>query len=253
MVSTNDSMMLTGTRFGSRLTRAVVAAAAIGMLAAPIPTAAILRGESPKPANQAAGHKSRPPDRYWLESDYVRDRDAYEAKRDADHQEVRVLDIAGVKPGMAIGEVGAGNGYFTLKLARRVGRAGKVYANDIVENYLAETRDRARQPGLSNIETVLGTDTDPRLPRGALDMVFMVRVLHDLDEPEAVLEKLAGSLKPGAKLIVIDTEETVRNPGTGLRLRQDYLDVIARTRFALERIDKSLPNPRSLVLVLSPR
>jgi ubiquinone/menaquinone biosynthesis C-methylase UbiE len=155
---------------------------------------------------------------------------------------------------MAIGEVGAGNGYFALKLARRVGPAGKVYANDIVENFLTETRDRARQLGLSNIETVLGTETDPRLPAGALDMVFMVRLLHDLGKPEDIFDKLAGSLTPGAKLIVVDMEETVRDPRRPvLQTRQDFLDVIARTRFAVERIDKSLPNPRVVVLVLSPR
>jgi predicted methyltransferase len=190
------SWMSTATLFGSFFTRAVSAVAVVGLLAAPRPAAAVPPGVSPTLVSQAAGQKSRPPDRYWLQADYERDRDAYEAKRDADYQEVRVLDIAGVKPGMTIGEIGAGNGYFTLKLARRIGPSGKVYANDIVENYLAETRDRAKQQGLSNIETVLGTETDPRLPAGTLDMVFMVRVLHDLDKPADVKEALRSGQPP---------------------------------------------------------
>ena len=251
---TEVSMMSTVTLLGSLLTRAVSAVAVVGLLAAPRPATAVPPGVSSTLGNQAAGQKSRPPDRYWLQADYERDRDADEAKRDADYQEVRVLDIAGVKPGMTVGEVGAGNGYFTLKLARRIGPSGKVYANDIVENYLAETRVRAKQQGLSNIETVLGTETDPRLPVGTLDMVFMVRLLHDLVKPADVLEKIALSLKPGAKLIVIDIEEKVHDgKRSSLQTRQQFLDAISRTCFAVERIDKSLPNPRAIVLVLSPK
>jgi ubiquinone/menaquinone biosynthesis C-methylase UbiE len=247
-------MMSTVTRFGSLLTRAVSAVAVVGLLAASMPAVAVPPGPSRTLVDQAARQNSRSPDRYWLQADYERDRDAYEAKRDADYQEVRVLDIAGVKPGMTIGEVGAGNGFFTLKLARRIGPSGKLYANDIVENFLAETRDRARQQGLSNIETVLGTDTDPRLPVGTLDMVFMVRLLHDLDKPADVLEKIALSLKPGAKLIVVDNEEKVHDgKSSSLQTRQQFLDAISRTCLAVERIDKSLPNARAVVLILSPK
>jgi ubiquinone/menaquinone biosynthesis C-methylase UbiE len=71
-----------------------------------------------------------------------------------------------------------------------VGPTGKVYANDILEGGLAELRYRAGKQGPSNITTSLGTETDPRLPRGQLDMVFLVRVLHDLTRPVAILENL---------------------------------------------------------------
>ena len=193
--------------------------------------------------------------RYWRRAKYQRDRNAYEAKRDTEYQEARVLDIAGVRPGMTVGEVGAGNGYFTLKLARRVGPSGKVYANDIVENFLAEVRDRAKQQALSNIVTILGTEVDPRLPAGKLDMVFMVRVLHDLSRPEEVLERIAPSLKAGGKVVVFEVEggKSCDGKNVVVQTRQRFLDIIGRSRFAVERIDTSLPNPRSLVLILAPR
>jgi len=191
--------------------------------------------------------------RYWQQAKYQAERSAYEAKRDDEYQEERVLDIAGVHPGMTVGEVGAGNGYFTLKLARRIGPPGKVYANDIIADALAELRDRAREQGLPNIETILGTELDPRLPAGSLDIVFLVRVLHDLSRPVDVLEKIAASLKPGAKVIVVEVEGGKAWDGKNVvfHTRKRFLDIIGRSRFKVERIDDSLPNARSVVLILT--
>ncbi len=192
-------------------------------------------------------------ERYWLEADYVRWRVDYERNRDAKFDEARALDIAGVKPGMTVGEVGAGNGYFTLKLAKRVGPSGKVYANDIVEDFLAEIRDRAEELKLSNIETVLGTKSNPRLPANQLDMVFMVLSLHDMDKPVEVLDNIAASLKHGAKVVVVEVEgQEYDGKWSGPTLQQ-LLDVIARSRFTVERTDRSLPNPRSVIFILASR
>lgn len=188
---------------------------------------------------------------YWLEADYLRWRVDYEQKRDAEFDEARALDVAGVKPGMTVGEVGAGNGYFTLKIAKRVGPSGKVYANDIVEDFLAEIRHRANELRLSNIETVLGTVTDPRLPADKLDMVFMVLSLHDMDKPVEVLDNIAASLKSGAKVVVVEVEGRDYDGIWSGPTLQELLDVIARSRFALERTDRSLPNPRSVVFILT--
>lgn len=191
----------------------------------------------------------------WQQPDYQRDVDAYERTRDADYQEERVLDIVGVRPGMVIGEVGASNGYFALKLARPVGPTGKIYANDILEDYsLAELRYRAEKQGLANIETILGTETDPRLPQGRLDMVFLVRVLHDLTKPIEVLEKITASLKPGARVVVVEVEREVPDGRSASpQTRQQFLDIVNRSALAVERIDKSLPNPASVVMILKPR
>jgi ubiquinone/menaquinone biosynthesis C-methylase UbiE len=185
---------------------------------------------------------------------YERERDADEVKREAVYREELVLDIAQVKPGMVIGEVGAGDGYFTMKLARRVGPGGKVYANDILDEWgIGQIRRRAQQSGLANIQTVLGTESDPRLPAAMLDMVFLVRVLHDLNKPVEMLETLAASLKPGGKIVIVELEKAVRNEIDlhHSMIRQDFMDVFAKTSYALDRIDKSLPDPRSVVFILS--
>jgi predicted methyltransferase len=194
-----------------------------------------------------------PPPRQDRQAAYDRERAAYEAKRDATYREDKVLDIAGVKPAMVVGELGAGDGYFTMKLAPRVGPRGKVYANDILQGGLADLRLRAKQAGFSNIETILGTESDPRLPKGLLDMVFLVRTLHDLDRPAEMLETLAPSLKPGATMVIVELENEARDATDEAHslTRRDFLDIFAKTQYTIERIDKSLPDPRSVVFILS--
>ena len=213
---------------------------------------ALLKPELSTAGTGSPGGQSK--GRYWLDAGYQRDIEADERKRDAEYDEGRVLDVAGVKAGMTVGEVGAGNGYFTLKLADRVGPAGRIYANDIVEDFLAELRDRAKRQNLSNVETVLGTETDTRLPKGKLDMVFLVRSFHDLSEPVLIMERIAASLKPGGKAVVVEVEyEAPDGKSSRPQTRRQYLDLVGRTRFTVEKIDKSLPNPSSLVLILAPK
>ncbi len=128
--------------------------------------------------------------------------------RDREEQPDKVMDIAGVVPGMVIGEVGAGEGYFTFKLAARVGAEGKVYANDINSRALRSLGNRARRDGVENIETIVGEVEDPLLPEGALDMVFMVNVFHDLAKPVELLRNLVPSLKPGGTVVILDRDPT---------------------------------------------
>jgi ubiquinone/menaquinone biosynthesis C-methylase UbiE len=189
--------------------------------------------------------------RCWLDPEYRRDVAEYEKERDT-LQQVRALDIVGVKPGMVVGEVGAGVGYFTLKIAERVGPTGTVYANDIVEDFLAVLRDRAKERGFSNIQTRLGTETDPRLPAGKMDFVFLVQVFWHLSKPVEVLDRIAASLKPGAKLVVVENERGKSLHGNRLveHTRQNILEIIAGNRLRVERVDTSLPDPASVVFVL---
>jgi len=108
------------------------------------------------------------------------------------------MDVIGVKPGMTIGEVGAGRGYFTFKLARRVGDQGKIYANDIDQEALMSIESRCRAEGITNIEIILGKIDDPGFPEGKIDMVFMSFVFHLLEKPVELLRNLKPSMKLGA-------------------------------------------------------
>ena len=132
-----------------------------------------------------------------------------EADRDRRLQPDRVIRAVGVEPGMTLGEIGAGRGYFTVKLARAVGSTGRVLANDIDSGALAALENRCRREDLQNVETVLGENVDPLFPDRTLDMVFMVYAFHDIDERVALLENLARSLRTGATVVVVDDDPEV--------------------------------------------
>jgi ubiquinone/menaquinone biosynthesis C-methylase UbiE len=132
--------------------------------------------------------------------------------RDSWQQPERVMDIIGVKPGMTIGEVGAGRGYFTFMLSRRVGIQGKIYANDIDQEALASIESRCRGEGITNVEIILGKIDDPCFPEGKMDMVFMSFVFHLLEKPVELLKNLKPSMKPGASLIIIDSRKAKMTP-----------------------------------------
>ena len=107
-----------------------------------------------------------------------------------------VMDILGVRPGMVIGEVGAGRGRVTVHLADRVGATGKIYANDIKADSLEYLKARCRRLGLANVETILSRTDDACFPKDSLDLVFMAWVYHHVDAPVPLLRSLLPSLKP---------------------------------------------------------
>ena len=132
-----------------------------------------------------------------------------DASRDRELQPERVIRAVGVEPGMTLGEIGAGRGYFTVKLARAVGSTGRVLANDIDSGALASLERRCRREDLDNVETVLGEYEDPLFPDRALDMVFIVYAFHDIEEQVPLLENLAPSLRPGATVVVLDEDPEI--------------------------------------------
>lgn len=130
--------------------------------------------------------------------------DSWEKRANDRQPPQEVMDTIGVKPGMVIGEIGAGRGRYTVHLAMRVGETGKVYANDINEESLSYLRERCERDGITNVETILGKVDDPLLPKEALDMAIMVWVYHHLDQPIELLKNLIPSLKAGATVVIID-------------------------------------------------
>jgi ubiquinone/menaquinone biosynthesis C-methylase UbiE len=126
--------------------------------------------------------------------------------RDKRMQPERIMDSIAVKEGMIIGEVGAGEGYFTYHLSRRVGAGGHVFANDIKSSVLEDIRDHCEDNGLTNITTVQGELRDPLFPQKNLDMIVMMLVFHDLEQPIPYFENLKNYLKPGAPVVVIDRD-----------------------------------------------
>jgi len=115
----------------------------------------------------------------------------------------RVITEIGVRPGMAVGDIGAGDGYFALRLARAVGKDGKVFANDIDQKALGVLRGRMEEDGLKNIDIITGKPDDPRLPPASVDLALMVNVINLVKEKTVFLSNLKSGLKPGGRLAVV--------------------------------------------------
>jgi len=124
----------------------------------------------------------------------------------------KIMDVIGIKAGMYVGEVGAGGGRVAVRVARRVGPNGRVFANDITESALAYMRERCLREKIQNMEVVKGTLTDPRFPKGKLDAVYLTFTYRHLDMPVEVLKNVAPSLKPGGILAVIESKNYNREP-----------------------------------------
>lgn len=117
-----------------------------------------------------------------------------------------VLEKAGFKEGMTVGEIGAGTGRMTLWIADKIGPDGTIYANDIDVQGLEHLRNRAMEAGFRNIRTIVGSVTEPRLPEGIIDVVFMINVFHHLDDPVALLKNTIPAFKPKGYLVIVDCD-----------------------------------------------
>lgn len=154
----------------------------------------------------------------------------------------KIMDAVGVKPGMRIGEAGAGRGYFTFPLARRVGAEGVVFANDISTSSLDVIRSRASEEGLENIRVVVGEIEDPAFPERDLDMIVMVYVLHMLEKPVEFTRNLVNYLKPGGTLVIIEkntTRERAHYPS--FMTNRQILETMGETAWELARTETFLP------------
>jgi ubiquinone/menaquinone biosynthesis C-methylase UbiE len=161
--------------------------------------------------------------------------------RDKIEQPDKVMEATGVKPGMVVGEVGAGRGYFTFWLAKGVGQSGKVYANDIDGSALAAIERRRESEKVPNVETVLGTVEDPRFPAASLDMVFMVNAFHDLEKPVELLANLLPALKPGATVVIMDRDSSkLQDPNHHFLTRAQVEEIVYRSVFETVRIETFL-------------
>lgn len=175
-----------------------------------------------------------------------------QSSRDAQVQPERVMDVIGVKPGMVIGEAGAGEGYFTFKLSRRVGETGKVYANDIVQRVLNVIDRRCEREGITNITTILGEVEDPLFPKGELDMVFMIAAFHDFERKVEWLNNVKPCLKPGGTLVIMEMDPDKWGRGySHWMTKKEILDTVKKSDFKLDRIETFLPRHNIFIYKLN--
>ncbi len=149
-----------------------------------------------------------------------------------------------LQPGMVVADFGAGSGYYTERLARAVGPKGRVLAVDLQPEMLQLVGDRARRLGLTNVELVRSTADDPRLPSGAVDLILMVDVYHELASPQVVLRAMKAALSPGGRIAIIEFRKEDRD----VQIREEHkMSVEQATRefgaegFVLDRRVDALP------------
>jgi predicted methyltransferase len=134
-----------------------------------------------------------------------------DAKRDSWQRPEQVMDALGLVAGSRVADVGCGEGYFVVRLARRVGSEGRVYGVDVDEEALRKLRRRVRDEGLANVEVIEGKNDDPLLPAGSLDAILVVNAYHEMREYDAMLRSMHAALKPGGRLVIIDAEGRPEN------------------------------------------
>jgi len=133
--------------------------------------------------------------------------------RDERLQINRVMDLLAIKPGRSVADIGAGSGWFTVRAARRLVSSGTVYAVDINPKAIQYIEQRAKKEQLYNIKTILSTPDDPQLPSDSVDAVLLLKTYHEIAHPIALLRNLRSSLKPGAKIGIIDRNGNGENHG----------------------------------------
>ena len=126
------------------------------------------------------------------------------ANRDAQQHPHDIIAAMNLKPGDSVADVGTGIGYMLPYLSDAVGPSGKVFAEDIYSDFLDKARASAKEHNLTNVEFILGTQTDPKLPAHSLDAVLVLEVYHHFNYPGQMLAGISNALKPGGRLFLVD-------------------------------------------------
>jgi ubiquinone/menaquinone biosynthesis C-methylase UbiE len=171
-------------------------------------------------------------------------------EREQEEEPDKALDAIGIAKGSTVADIGAGAGYFTWRLAERVGPAGKVYGNDIQPKMLELLRKNMEQRKIANVEAVLGAVDDPKLPRDGVDLVLLVDVYHEFSEPQAMLRRIRESLRKEGRLVLLE----YRAEDPNVPIRAEHKMTVAQVKaelepegFRLERASEALPRQHILI------
>jgi ubiquinone/menaquinone biosynthesis C-methylase UbiE len=151
-------------------------------------------------------------------------------EREEEEQPRRAIDALKIPKGATVADIGAGAGYMTALLARQVGPAGKVYANDIQVRMLDLLRKGMAQQRITNVEPVLGALDNPKLPPDAIDLALLVDVYHEFSEPQKMLQGIRASLKTGGRMVLIE----YRGEDPTVPIRPEHKMTLAQVRAEVE-------------------
>jgi len=162
----------------------------------------------------------------------------------------KVMDAIGIGSGMVVAEIGAGRGRYVVQLAVRVGEQGKVYAEDINAASLRHLERRCARWDLKNVETILGDVTDPKLPEGKLDLIFVISAYHHFEDPVALLRNARPALKPDGKIAIgewIPRSESDRETTTPEQMEAQ----MKAAGYKLDRIETFLKENNMYIYIFS--
>ena len=125
-------------------------------------------------------------------------------EREDEEAPSKALDALDLKAGVVVADIGAGSGYYSSRIARRIGPTGRVYATDIQQGMIDILERRIKNEGLANVTTILGGMDDPRLPPASIDLAIMVDVYHELQQPQLFLQRLKPAFKPNGRLVLLE-------------------------------------------------
>jgi SAM-dependent methyltransferase len=172
------------------------------------------------------------------------------SERDDEEEPDVALDVLKIAKGAAVADVGAGSGFITERLARRVGPTGKVYANDVQPQMLEMLKRRLERRKITNVELVQGAIDDPRLPKESVDLELLVDVYHEFSQPQAMLRRLREALKPAGRLVLLE----YRKEDPSIPIRFEHKMTVAEAKleveaegFTLAKVDESLPRQHILI------
>ena len=161
-------------------------------------------------------------------------------ERESDERPDQALDAIGVQRGSTVADIGAGVGYFTWRLAERVGATGVVYGEDIQQQMLDMLTKNVEARHLTNVREVLGAPDDPKLPKNSLDLVLLVDVYHEFSEPEKMLDRIREAMKPGGRIVFLE----YRAEDPKVPIREEHKMTVAQVRAEVQpegfRFDKTI-------------
>lgn len=153
-------------------------------------------------------------------------------ERDAHQKPDEVLKALALRPGEAIADIGSGSGYFSVRLAEKVGPAGRVYAVDVDPEMVRHLNRRLRDAGLDNVRTLLADFDDPLLPDGSVDRFFVCDTWHHIEDQAKYLALMKRMLRPGGQVVMIDFKKEATPMGPPLEMRIAREDLVRQMKGA---------------------
>lgn len=193
----------------STRTRALICSLALALVAAQASA-----GSAPGPLGPVGLPAARYPMPVRPVAPVVSDRWRDEDSRERVGEAARVMDWLGLREGMSVADIGAGSGYYTVRIAAALGPGGRVLAQDVMPDYVARLRDRVAASGLANVAVGLGDPGDPRLPARSVDVAVLVHMYHEIAQPFALLGSLAPAMRPGGRVGIVDVDDATERHGT---------------------------------------